>query len=139
MLMEYDNALRFAADAHRGQVRKCGENYIAHPVRVAAAVDLHGGDPEVVIAALLHDVVEDCNISLGELRKRGASERVVAAVDAVSRRDGESYMDFVRRCAKNPDGRLIKACDLSDNMNENCPPSLLRRYEKAKAILDDIK
>ncbi len=69
------------------------------------------------IAALLHDVVEDSDTPLEHLRNEGFSDAVVAAVDAVTKRTGESYDDFVRRAALDPIGRRVKLSDLEDNCN----------------------
>lgn len=61
----YADALRFAATAHAGQVRKgTAIPYVTHPLAVSGLVVEFGGDEEQAIAALLHDVVEDCDVSL---------------------------------------------------------------------------
>jgi (p)ppGpp synthase/HD superfamily hydrolase len=80
----YDAALIFASKAHRNQVRKGTDiPYIAHPIHVSLLLIRHGFDEPLAIAGLLHDVVEDCDISLQELRERFGDE-VAALVDAVS-------------------------------------------------------
>jgi (p)ppGpp synthase/HD superfamily hydrolase len=64
-----DRAIGFAARAHEGQYRKAGDiPYIAHPVAVAMLLQEMGCDPAVVAAGLLHDVVEDSDVTLAELR-----------------------------------------------------------------------
>jgi (p)ppGpp synthase/HD superfamily hydrolase len=64
-----DRAIGFAARAHEGQYRKAGDvPYIAHPVAVAMMLQEMGCEPTVVAAGLLHDIVEDCNVTLAELR-----------------------------------------------------------------------
>jgi GTP pyrophosphokinase len=67
---QLQEALSFAIEAHKGQFRKSGEPYIIHPILVAAIVAALTNDESMVIAALLHDVVEDTAISITEIQKR---------------------------------------------------------------------
>jgi (p)ppGpp synthase/HD superfamily hydrolase len=68
------------------------------------------------IVAVLHDVVEDCpGWTFDRLRTDGFSDQVIAALQSVTKRDGEDYMDFVRRAATNAFGRGVKLADLADN------------------------
>lgn len=108
-----ERAIVIAAQAHAGQVDKAGAPYILHPLRVMLAVDT----PDERIVAVLHDVVEDTDWTLDRLRAEGFAESIVEAVDSVTRRDGESYEDFVQRAARNPIGRNVKRADLRDNSN----------------------
>ena len=63
-------ARRFAEQSHAGQVRKyTGEAYITHPIRVAELVNEHVQDDNVLCAALLHDVVEDCEVTIEEIEQ----------------------------------------------------------------------
>ncbi len=65
-----EEALEFAKEAHRGQYRKSGEPYIIHPILVAAITAYVTAEEEMVIAALLHDVVEDTSFSIEDIQKR---------------------------------------------------------------------
>jgi (p)ppGpp synthase/HD superfamily hydrolase len=85
---------------------------------------------------MLHDVVEDADYDLDDLRKLGFNERVVAAVDAMSRRDGENYAEFIDRLKENPDAVIVKKADMECNMAHNCPEGLLKRYKKYYAVLE---
>jgi hypothetical protein len=105
-------AIALAARAHAAQVDKGGKPYILHPLRVMFAVQGHGED--AMVAAVLHDVVEDCGIFLHDIAMQ-FGEPVAAAVDALTRRDGESYNDFIERCGRNDIAREVKRKDLSDN------------------------
>jgi hypothetical protein len=67
--------------------------------------------------ALLHDVVEDTGRTLDDLRNLGYSDEVVAALGCVTKREGETYEDFVERVASNPIARRVKLADLEDNMD----------------------
>lgn len=82
-----------ARAAHEGQVDKSGAPYATHPERVAARVS---EDDELVAIAWLHDVVEDTPITLDDLRGREFPESVVAAVDALTKRAGESKEGLLR-------------------------------------------
>jgi (p)ppGpp synthase/HD superfamily hydrolase len=106
-------AIRIANAAHDGQSNKTGGPFIDHVRRVAEAVS----DDDGKLVAWLHDVVEKSpRWSLGELRSEGFPENVVEAVDAMSKRDGEDYLDFVRRSVRNPLARPVKRADLMDNL-----------------------
>jgi (p)ppGpp synthase/HD superfamily hydrolase len=106
-----ERAIAIAAKAHAGKVDKAGAPYILHPLRVMLKMETY----EERMAAVLHDVVEDSDMTLEDLRNEGFSDTVVEAVDAVTLRIGEAYDDFVRRAARNPIGRRVKLADLEDN------------------------
>lgn len=129
-----EDALQLAVRAHAGQKDKGGQPYILHPLRVMARMDTEAEQ----MVALLHDVVEDSDITLDNLREQGYSEEIVAAVEAVSKREGEDYFDFVRRAMANPLARRVKQADLEDNMDIRRIPEItedthrrLARYRKA--------
>ena len=108
-------AYAFAEAAHRGQRRKDGRAYIAHPVRVARLLASRGYDEEVLAAALLHDVVEDTAVTLGEVRERFGA-RVAELVACVTenpklpaRERKRAYRDRLRRSPRA--ARAICAAD----------------------------
>ena len=102
-----------ATEAHRGQVDRAGSPYILHPLRLMCRVN---SDTERIIA-VLHDVVEDTDYTLDDLRERGYSEEIVTAVDCLSRREDETYEQFIQRIKPNPLARRVKLADLMDNMD----------------------
>lgn len=104
-------ALELATAAHRGQVDKAWCDYINHPITVAEML----GTEEEQTAALLHDVVEDTDITLDDLKKCGFSDSVVAAVDCLTHRSGESRKDYLRRIGENPLAVRVKLADLTHN------------------------
>lgn len=133
-----ERAISIAAEAHAGQCDKGGAPYILHVLRVMMRVS---GD-EARISAVLHDLVEDTPWTLDGLREEGFGEAVVTAVDALTRREGEVYLDFCRRAAENELARQVKLADLDDNLDPKRAAalpeenrSLLVRYRKARAIL----
>jgi (p)ppGpp synthase/HD superfamily hydrolase len=107
-----DKAIELAVQSHAGQVDKAGEPYILHPLRVMMACKSEPGR----IAAVLHDTVEDTGLELSLIAHRFGSD-VANAVNALTRRDGESYQAFIERCALDPIARTVKLADLADNMN----------------------
>lgn len=111
MTQTLERAIAIAATAHSGQVDKGGAPYILHPLKVM----LRMNSLEERIVAVLHDVVEDCGISLDDLRKEGFSEAVLSAIESVTKVPGESYEDFVERAAQDPIGRVVKLADLEEN------------------------
>jgi len=137
-----ERAIAIAAEAHSGQVDKAGAPYILHPLRVmqkAFRVD----EPDVGVVAVLHDVVEDCpRWPIERLSCAGFSPAVIEALDALTRRKGEAYQDFVARCGKNRIATIVKLADLEDNMDLGrltiiTPRDEARqeRYRKARAAL----
>ena len=108
-----ERAIALAVEKHVGQSDKSGAPYILHPLRMMARMKT----TETMMAAVLHDVVEDTDTSLDDLRQKGFPEAVIAAVDALSRREGETYEEFTERAGANPLARTVKIADLEDNMN----------------------
>lgn len=109
----YAKALDIAVRAHQGQTDRAGMPYILHPVRVASRC--RSLDEKTV--ALLHDTIEDTDITAEYLASEGFPPYIVEAVLSVSRIPDESYDDFVLRSMANPIGREVKIHDLEDNMD----------------------
>ena len=108
-----EKALRIAVEAHAGQVDKAGKPYIFHPMRVCCRCFT---DEEKVVA-LLHDTIEDTDITAEYLLSEGFPRSIVDAVLSVSRNEDESYEDFVKRTRLHPLGKAVKLHDLEDNMD----------------------
>jgi (p)ppGpp synthase/HD superfamily hydrolase len=125
-----EDAVSIAARAHRGQKDKAGAPYLLHPLRMMLRMDTEAA----MMAAVLHDVVEDTEWTLERLREAGFSDEVLEAVDCLTHREGESYQQFVERVRTNPIARQIKIADLEDNMNvrrmDQLGPRDLERLEK---------
>ena len=139
MTQTLERAIAIAAAAHAGQLDKGGAPYILHPLKVM----LRMTTLEERIVALLHDVVEDCAISLDDLRKEGFSEEVLSAIESVTKVPGESYEDFVERAAQNPIGRVVKLADLEENsdLSRIASPSWedLERIEKYRRAIGRLR
>lgn len=139
MKSNLSRAIKIATEAHDGQLDKGGAPYILHPLRVMLAVQ---GDRER-IAAVLHDVAEDCpEWPLWRLQAEPFSGAVCDALDALTRRAGEDYRAFIDRCAADPIARVVKLADLKDNMDltridhpTEKDAQRVRRYVDASMIL----
>jgi guanosine-3',5'-bis(diphosphate) 3'-pyrophosphohydrolase len=112
-MSDLDKAIQLAARIHARQKDRYGRPYILHPLRVMMRVRT---DQEKIVA-ILHDVVEDSDLEAKDLTKEGFSPEIVAAVDCLSKRDGEVYQDYIKRVLPNPLARTVKLADLEDNMN----------------------
>ena len=134
-----ERAIEIAAKAHEGQTDKAGAPYILHPLRMM----LRLSTTDERIAAVLHDVVEDCGVSLDTLRAQGFSETVIQAIDSVTKRPVESYEAFVLRAASHPLGRRVKLADLEDNSDlsriANPTADDLKRTEKYRRAIEIIR
>jgi len=138
-----EKAIALAVKAHAGQWRKGHEPYIMHPLRVMFAFNGVPGRRGQVLrsAAVLHDVVEDCGITV-EMIAANIDPEVAEIVDRVSRRKGEIYADFVVRAGAHNLARLVKIADTEDNLStvDEIPDpdeakSLRRRYEWTLSVL----
>lgn len=137
---DIEAAKAFATRAHDGQTDKAGLPYIAHPQRVAARLDT----PEAKVVGWLHDTVEDTPLTVRDIEAAFGPE-TATAVDAVSRREGEAWSDYLDRVAANPIARQVKISDLIDNSNlQRIPRVTMKdvmrqaRYNKAlKKLLED--
>ena len=108
-----EDAISIAALAHRGQKEKAGAPYLLHPLRMM----LRMKSEAAMMAAVLHDVVEDTDWTLERLREQGFPEEVLEAVECLTHNEGESYDEFIERARKNHISQEVKIADLEDNMN----------------------
>jgi (p)ppGpp synthase/HD superfamily hydrolase len=116
-------ALRLTLEAHAGQRDRAGKPYVLHPLRV-----MHGVEGEQAqAAALLHDVVEDTDTGLDDLRRAGFPAAVVAAVDALTKREGEVYESYLERVAADEIARRVKRADIADNLRLQRLPEVEER------------
>ena len=119
----------YANQIHEGQMY--GEQpYMNHVEDVASGFD----DPHLQRIAYLHDTIEDSETGIGEIHER-FGEDVGHAVDALTRRQGEQYFDYINRVKEHPEATQVKLADLHSNLKNNPNESLARRYQKAIGIL----
>lgn len=129
-----ERAVIIAMRAHEGQRDKGGQPYILHVFRVVGELRT---DAARIVGAL-HDVVEDSEWTLDMLRREGFAEELVTAVEAITRRRGEPYEDYMDRVLVNPLACEVKRVDLEDNLNVtrlavlgNLELERLSRYHRA--------
>jgi (p)ppGpp synthase/HD superfamily hydrolase len=133
-----EKAIEIASRAHAGALDKAGQPYILHPLKVMLRLK----EPEERIAAVLHDVVEDTSVSLEDLKSAGFTEQVVSAVEALTKRQGESRMQAAARAAAHPIALAVKLADNAENMDISriSEPTerdfeRLKEYEQVRAFL----
>ena len=123
---DVEAARDLAAKMHEGQLDKAGLPYITHPERVAARM----AAPEARVVGWLHDTVEDTALTLSEIQARFGPQ-TAASVDAISRRAGEAWDDYIERVKADPVARQVKISDLIDNSNlGRIPRVTLRDVER---------
>lgn len=133
-----ERAIQIAAKAHAGQVDKAGQPYILHPLRVMLTLR----SPHERMAAVLHDVVEDTELTFADLAEQGFPAEVIEAVRALTKQPGESRLQAAERAVQNPIARAVKLADVADNMDLNRLPeptetdfARLREYRAVLEIL----
>ena len=136
-----ERAIKLAEKYHEGQFDKGGSPYIEHPLRVMEGVE----SLEEKILAVLHDVLEDCQVSKDELIKEGIPEYLLDKLEILCKGKNEKYFDYIDRIKADKSTINVKLSDLRDNMNlerlkEITEKDLkrLEKYKKAKAILKTI-
>lgn len=133
--MMLEKAFKISYMAHKDQVDKGGAPYYLHPIFVA--LNMETEDQKIV--ALLHDVVEDTEITLDDLRQEGFSENIVDAVDAITKK-GEAYEVYLQKVKANALARAVKIGDLKHNSDitrlKNPTEKDIKRIEKYKKSLD---
>ncbi len=134
-----ERAIAIARRAHAGQEDKAGAPYIDHPLHVMAQVQGEAAR----MAAVLHDVVEDTDTTLDDLRAEGFPREVIEALALLTHDEAEDYLTYVARVAQHPLATQVKRADLRHNMDLSrlsAPGpgdhARLRRYRRALAILD---
>ena len=127
-------AYLFSAREHKGQKRASGESYLVHPLEVANILADMRMDAVSVSTGLLHDVVEDSPVTIPQIRK-WFGPVIADAVDAQTRRRGESYMDFIEPnrplgevCEDSCDEALFQACSMA-----SCRREVLRTTNRNRA------
>lgn len=141
-----DKAIETAAYAHEGQKRSSGEEYVCHPLMVAAILVELGMDSDTIVAAILHDVVEDTSVKLEEISKKFGKD-VAALVDGVTKlgripfyTKEEQHAENIRKMllAMSQDIRviIIKLADRLHNMRTISSLPEQKRRDKAKETMD---
>lgn len=136
----YILAEKIATQAHEGQTDKGGEPYINHPVAVADSLE----STEHKIVALLHDVLEDTEVTADDLRAYGFTERIIKSIRILTKNDSESYEEYLSYVKTDNMAWMVKRADLKHNMNIDRIPNptekdleRIEKYKKALTFLED--
>lgn len=128
-------ALKLAFDAHKNQVDKTGLPYVFHPFHLAEQMD----DENSTCVALLHDVVEDTDMTFEELEQYGFNQEILAALKLLTHDLRVPYMDYVKMIKDNAIARKVKLADLKHNSDlsrlDNIDESALERNQKYHAAI----
>lgn len=133
----FETALEIALKAHKGQVDKNGVAYITHPLAVAAQLD----SLELKTIALLHDTIEDTDVTAEYLLERGIPKELVEVVQLLTKPEDEEYESYLKRVRENPMAKAVKLADLAHNTSPERASGLNEKrrakYELAKKIMSE--
>ena len=128
-------AMNLAFNAHEGQTDKGGMAYIMHPFYIASKLN----EEDEIITALLHDTLEDSNLTKEDLLNAGFSTDIIEAIDILTRKQ-DDYFDYIYKVKKNDLARKIKLLDLKHNMDltrlEKITNKDIKRNEKYKKAIE---
>lgn len=128
-------ALSIAKKAHAGQVDKAGVDYIQHPLHVAGKVTTE----QEKAVALLHDVIEDSDVTAGDLLAAGLPDEVVTAVQILTKKKDQSYQEYLEKVKSNNLARVVKLADLKHNSDLSRLKSITNTdYERVKKYKNAI-
>ena len=124
-------ALKLMYEKHKDQVDKQGIPYVFHPFIVANNMNTE----DETIVALLHDIIEDTNTSVDDLRKLGFNEDIILAIDTLTHKESDDYETYIKKIGENPLATKVKLEDLKHNMditrfgNSIIPDSYFNKYK----------
>ena len=129
-------ALKLCFEAHKNQIDKTGMPYVFHPFHLAEQMD----DEISTVCALLHDVVEDSEMTLEGLSEMGFPEEVLEVLSLLTHAEGVPYMDYIREIKKNPIAIKVKLADLKHNSDltrlDKVDKWAIKRNQKYKEALE---
>ena len=126
-------ALSMCKIAHAKQMDRDDLPHSEHCIRVA----LKQNQPVLIIIALLHDILEDTNITIKEI-ELAFSLRVASAIEHLTKRKNEQYPDYIERVRKNHDAIVVKIADIEDNMLR-IEPERTRKIQQYLSALDILQ
>lgn len=129
-------AMKICFEAHKNQKDKTGLPYIFHPFHLAEQMT----DEKTTITALLHDVVEDTDITLDDLKNEGFGDEIIKALDLLTHRPEVPYYDYIRKIKDNKIAAAVKLADLKHNSDltrfDTVKEYDLNRNKKYKQAMD---
>lgn len=128
--------MKIAFEAHKEQVDKTGLPYIYHPIHLAEQMD----DENTICVALLHDVVEDTDMTFEDLEKEGFTREIIDALKILTHDEAVPYLDYVREIKNNLIATTVKLADLNHNSDlsrlDVVDEKALERVEKYKKSIE---
>jgi len=128
-------AFLIALTAHKGQLRRNGEPVVLHPLRVSRK--RHSSKLKII--ALLHDTVEDSDITISQLREYGFSEDILFAIQCLTHKKNESWKQYVKRICKSPLAQKVKQFDIEDNLYDCKPSNRCKYLETLKTLKSKLR
>ena len=129
-------ALKLSFTAHKDQLDKSGMPYVYHPFHVAEQMETE----ETVVVALLHDVVEDTDYNLEDLKAMGFPDSVTEALALMTHDDSVPYLEYVAKLKDNPIARAVKLADLRHNSDlsrlDEVGEEALQRVKKYRKAIE---
>lgn len=133
-------AMQICFDAHKDQVDKAGLPYVFHPMHLAEQMT----DEAAICTALLHDVIEDTEMTIADLAEAGFPAEILRAVELVTHKDDESYWQYISDIKADPIARAVKLADLRHNSDlsrlsqvDEWALARVERYRKAIDMLSE--
>lgn len=135
-----EKAINLSVEKHRGQIDKGGMPYILHPLYVMTKMDTENEK----IVAVLHDIIEDTDVTFNYLRSNGFSDEVINALECLTRKNGEDYFCYIERIKTNRIAVKVKLADLEHNMDLRriknlTDEDIIRSIKKYKRAWDELK
>ena len=132
--MNYEKALAIATSMHKGQKRKkTDEDYITHPIAVAD----HFLTEDFKVVAILHDTIEDTNLTLEMLKDFGLEGKLIYNIYLLTKKDNQSYLNYLLQIKINPMAKMIKIEDLKHNLINPLTKCQEDKYKMALYILEN--
>lgn len=141
MKMNYlEKAINLSVEKHKGQTDKGGMPYILHPLYVMNKMDT---ETEKIVA-VLHDIIEDTDLTFDDLKNIGFSNEVLNSLECLTRRNEEDYFSYIDRIKLNPIAVKVKLADLEHNMDlrrikDLTDEDIMRSIKKYKKAWDELK
>ncbi len=132
-------AMDLMFEKHKNQKDKSGSPYVFHPWHVAEQMD----DEDSTCLALMHDLIEDTNTTIEEIKNLGFNDNIIDALALLSRKENEDYFEYIKKIAKNPLDIKVKLADLKHNSDETRLTSIkesdIKRQEKYKKAINYLE
>lgn len=132
-------AMKISFDAHKNQVDKSGIPYVFHPFHLAEQMT----EEDTTIAALLHDTVEDTNLTFGYLREQGIPEHIIVALKLLTHDESVPYLDYIKLIKENDIAKAVKMADLKHNIDltrlDEIGEKDMARVEKYKKAIETLE